>query len=131
MWERIGRRNAKRSGGAAAPLSGALGRMGGPLGRQETKHTRTSHGRPVRLGLLGALALVATVSIVLVVRRRAARRDIPVEEEANEESAGAVVGNDERMKAEGSIEREGDTTEGHKEYYRRVIRESMERSGLS
>jgi hypothetical protein len=130
MWERIGRRHAKRSGGAAAPLSGALGRIGGPLGRQETKHTRTTHGRPVRLGLLGALALVATVSVVLVLRRRAARRDIPVEEESNEESAGAVVGN-ERMKAEGSIEREGDTTEGHKEYYRRVIRESMERSGLS
>jgi hypothetical protein len=130
MWERIGRRNAKRSGGAAAPLSGALGRMGGPLGRQETKHTRTTHGRPVRLGLLGALALVATVSIVLVLRRRAARRDIPVEEESNEEAAGAVVGN-ERMKAEGRIEGEGDTTEGHKEYYRTVIRESMERSGLS
>jgi hypothetical protein len=130
MWERIGRRNAKRSGGAAAPLSGALGRVGGLLGRQETKHTRTTHGRPVGLGLLGALALVATVSVVLVLRRRAARRDIPVEEEANEEAAGAVVGN-ERMKAEGRIEREGDTTEGHKEYYRRVIRESMERSGLS
>jgi hypothetical protein len=130
MWERIGRRNAKRSGGAAAPLSGALGRVGGLLGRQETKHTRTTHGRPVGLGLLGALALVATVSVVLVRRRRAARRDIPVEEEANEEAAGAVVGN-ERMKAEGRIEREGDTTEGHKEYYRRVIRESMERSGLS
>jgi hypothetical protein len=130
MWERIGRRHAERSGGAAAPLSGALGRVGGLLGRQETKHTRTTHGRPVGLGLLGALALVATVSVVLVLRRRAARRDIPVEEEANEEAAGAVVGN-ERMKAEGRIEREGDTTEGHKEYYRRVIRESMERSGLS
>jgi hypothetical protein len=33
--------------------------------------------------------------------------------------------------AEGSEEREGDTAEGNKEYYRRVIRESMERSGLS
>ena len=46
------------------------------------------------------------------------------------EAAGAVVGN-ERMKAEGHIEREGDDTEGHKKYYRTVIRESMERSGLS
>jgi len=45
------------------------------------------------------------------------------------EAAGAVMG-DEEMKAEGRVEREGDTTEGHKEYYRRVIRESMERSGL-
>ena len=46
------------------------------------------------------------------------------------EAAGAVVGN-ERMKAEGRIEREGDDTEGHKKYYRSVIKESMERSGLS
>jgi nitrate/nitrite transporter NarK len=130
MWERIGRRHAKRSGGAAAPLSGALGRVGGPFGRQETKkHVRTTHERSVGLGLLGALALVATVSVVLVLRRRAARRSSPVEE-SNEEAAGAVESN-ERMKAEGSIEQEGDTTEGHKEYYRRVIRESMERSGLS
>jgi hypothetical protein len=32
--------------------------------------------------------------------------------------------------AEGGKEREGDTTEGDSGYYRRVIRESMERSGL-
>jgi uncharacterized protein YjbJ (UPF0337 family) len=46
------------------------------------------------------------------------------------QAAGAVMGNKE-MKAEGRIEREGDTTEGHKEYYRSVIKESMERSGLT
>ena len=46
------------------------------------------------------------------------------------EAVGAVVGDEER-KAEGSAEREGETTGGHKEYYRRVVRESMERSGLS
>jgi hypothetical protein len=46
----------------------------------------------VGLGLLGALAVVATVSIVLVLHRRAARRGSSVEEsngeaiEANEES---------------------------------------------
>jgi hypothetical protein len=45
------------------------------------------------------------------------------------EAAGAVVG-DEEMKAEGRVEREGDTPEGHKQYYRSVVRESMERSGL-
>jgi hypothetical protein len=83
----------------------------------------------VGLGLLGALAVGATVSVVLVLRRRAARRSSPVEE-SNEEADGGGVGN-ERMEAEGRIEREGDTTEGHKKYYRRVIRESMERSGLS
>ncbi len=122
MWQRLGRRNAKRSS-AAVPLSNALSRAGRPFGRQETKHVRTTtYGGPVSLGL-GALALVATVSVVLVLRRRAARRSSPVEE-SNEEAAGTVAGTD-RMRSE------GDTTEGHKKYYRRVIRESMERSGLS
>jgi uncharacterized protein YjbJ (UPF0337 family) len=46
------------------------------------------------------------------------------------EAVGKVMGNEEK-KAEGRAEREGDATEGHKEYYRRVIKESMERSGLS
>ena len=46
------------------------------------------------------------------------------------EAVGAVVGDEER-KAEGRAEREGETTGGDKEYYRRVVRESMERSGLS
>jgi hypothetical protein len=32
---------------------------------------------------------------------------------------------------EGRIEREGYDTEGHEKYYRTVIRESMERTGLS
>jgi hypothetical protein len=89
MWERLGRRNAKRSG-AEAPLSGALSRVGGLFERQETKkHVRTTYGGPL---VLGALAVVATVSIVLVLRRRAARQGSPVEEsneeaiEANEEA---------------------------------------------
>ncbi len=46
------------------------------------------------------------------------------------EAVGAIVGDEER-KAEGSAEREGKTNGGHMEYYRRVVRESMERSGLS
>jgi hypothetical protein len=126
MWQRLGQRNAKPS--ASAPPSNALSRVGRPFVRRETKHVRTTYGGSVGLGL-GALALVATVSVVLVLRRRAARRSSPVEE-SNEEAAGTVEGN-ERMKSEGSIEGEGDTTEGHKKYYRTVIRESMERSGLS
>jgi hypothetical protein len=85
MWERLGRRNDRRSG-AAAPLSGALGRVGGLFGRQETKkHARSPYGGPVGLGLLGALTVVATVSVVLVLRRRAARQSSPVEE-SNEEA---------------------------------------------
>jgi hypothetical protein len=59
----------------------------------------------VGLGLLGALALVATVSVVLVLRRRAASASSAAEE-SNEEAAGTVEGN-ERMKSEGSLEREG------------------------
>ena len=130
MWQRLGRRSANKRSSAAAPLSGALSRVGRPFGRQETKHVRaTAYGGPVGLGLLGALALVATVSVVLVLRRRAARRSSAVGE-SNEEAAGTVEGN-ERTKSEGSIEREGDATEGHKKYYSTVIRESMERSGLS
>ena len=130
MWQRLGRRNANKRSSAAAPLSGAVCKVRGLFGRQETKHVgrTTTYGGPVGLGLV-ALALVATVSLVLVLRRRAARRSSPVEE-SNEEAAGTVEGN-ERMKSEGSIEREGDATEGRKKYYRRVIRESMERSGLS
>lgn len=46
------------------------------------------------------------------------------------EAVGKVMGNEE-MEAEGRAEREGDAAEGNKEYYRRVIRQSMERSGLS
>ncbi len=63
MWERLGRRNAKRSG-ASAPLSSVLlGRVGGLFGRQETKkRVQTPYGGPLRLGL-GALAIVATVSL--------------------------------------------------------------------
>jgi hypothetical protein len=90
MWERLGRKNAKRSG-AAALLSGALGRVGGLFGRQETKKpVQTTYGGPLGLGLL-ALAVVATVSLVLVLRRRSARRGSHIEEsneeaiEANEE----------------------------------------------
>jgi hypothetical protein len=84
VWERLGRRDTKRRG-AAAPLSGALGRVGGVFGHKEPKHARTNYGGPAGLGLLGVLALVAAVSVVLVLRRRAARRDSLLEE-SNEEA---------------------------------------------
>jgi hypothetical protein len=83
----VGRRNTKRSR-AADPLSGTLGRVGGLLGRQEeeTKRTRTSYSGSVGLGV-GALLVVATISLVLILRRRAARQGSPIEE-TNEETNG-------------------------------------------
>ena len=86
MWGRVGRRNAKRSKAVGPPL-GALGRVGTLFGRQETKPARTPYGGALGLGI-GALAVVATISLVLLLRRRAARQDNLIEEaneEANEE----------------------------------------------
>jgi hypothetical protein len=56
---------------------------------------------------------------------RSARGQERGQEETGEESTRGPE------EAEGSEEREGDATEGNKGYYRRVIKESMERSGLS
>ena len=55
-------------------------------------------------------------------------------QESGQESSGQETGEESTRgpeEAEGREEREGDTTEGNKGYYRRVIQESMERSGLS
>jgi hypothetical protein len=82
--------NTKR-GRAAVPPFGALSRVGGLFGRQETKHARTTHSGHLGL-VLGALAVVTAVSLVLVLRRRAVRRGSLTEEsseeaiEANEEA---------------------------------------------
>jgi hypothetical protein len=84
VWERLGRRNAKRRG-ESAPLSGALGRVGGLFGHKETKHARTDFGGPVGLVFLGVLSVVAAVSVVLVLRRRAASAGSPVDD-SNEEA---------------------------------------------
>jgi uncharacterized protein YjbJ (UPF0337 family) len=43
------------------------------------------------------------------------------------EAAGTVTG-DEQRKAEGRAEREGDATEGNKDYFRDVIEKTKERS---
>jgi hypothetical protein len=86
MWGRVGRRNSKRSK-AVGPPFGALGRVGALFGRQETERARTPYGGTLGVGI-GALAVVATISLVLLLRRRAARQGSPTEEtneEANEE----------------------------------------------
>ena len=89
---------------------------------------------------VGALAVI----VVWITRQRMAAADIIRKsyETAREQllsARGQERGQEETgeestrgpEEAEGSEEREGDTTEGHKGYYRRVIKESMERSGLS
>jgi hypothetical protein len=45
------------------------------------------------------------------------------------EAAGKLTG-DETREAEGRSEREEDATEGNREYFRNLIKESKERSGL-
>jgi hypothetical protein len=86
MWERVGRRNPKRSKAVESPL-GALGRVGALFGHQETERARRPYGGALGLGI-GALAVVATISLVLLLRRRAARQESPIEEtneQTNEE----------------------------------------------
>jgi len=51
-------------------------------------------------------------------------------QERGQEETGEESTRGPEEEAEGGKEREGDTTEGDSGYYRRVIRESMERSGL-
>jgi hypothetical protein len=82
MWGRVGRRNAKRSKAVGPPL-GALGRVVTLFGREKTRPARTPYGGALGLGI-GALAVVATISLVMLLRRRAARQDNLIEE-ANEE----------------------------------------------
>ena len=50
---------------------------------------------------------------------------------ARGQERGQGTGEESTRGPEEAEEREGDTTEGNKGYYRRVIQESMERSGLS
>jgi hypothetical protein len=88
---------------------------------------------------VGALAVI----VVWITRQRMAAADIIRQsyERAREQlsARGQERGQEETgeestrgpEEAEGSEEREGDTLEGNKGYYRRVIRKSMERSSLS
>jgi hypothetical protein len=50
---------------------------------------------------------------------------------ARGQERGQETGEESTRGPEEGEEREGDTTEGNKGYYRKVIQESMERSGLS
>jgi hypothetical protein len=57
--------------------------VGALFGHQETERARRPYGGALGLGI-GALAVVATISLVLLLRRRAARHDSLIEE-TNEE----------------------------------------------
>jgi hypothetical protein len=87
MWRQLGRRSTKR-GEAVKPPFGVLGKVWERFGRQETGHARTTYGKALGLGV-GALAVVATISLLLLLRRRATSQGSSTEEtneEVNEES---------------------------------------------
>ena len=92
MRGRFGRRSAKRSEGMKA-LFGDLQKVRGRFGRQGTKQAQPNYGVAVGLGV-GALALLTTMAVLLVLRRRAARQGGSTEEVneevniENEEAAG-------------------------------------------
>jgi hypothetical protein len=117
MWGLFARRRTKHSGAVELLLKG-LGKARDSSGRRRTRFGRTTFGRTAGLAA-GALALVATISLLLLLRRRA-RRDGAATEEANVDPR--------TEEAEGRPQPEGIGTEGHKEYFRKLIEETNKRS---
>jgi hypothetical protein len=118
MWERFGMRSTKRSEGEKLPF-GAVVKVRGRLGRPETKYAQSTHSRAVGLGV-GALAAVATISFLLLLRRRAARYS-----NSSEENEAPTT-----RQAEGYSDREGEGAESTREYFKKLIEETKRRSGL-
>jgi hypothetical protein len=83
MRGRFRPRGSKRSE-AVERHFGALGKVRERLGRQETRRVRTPYGGALGLGI-GALAVVAMISLVLLLRRRAANQGSSLDEVVNEE----------------------------------------------
>lgn len=86
MRERLGRRSTKRSGGAVALPFGTLEKARGRFGRPETRQAQGAFGGAVGIGV-GAVAIAATIALVLLLRRRSAARRDSSTEEVNEGSA--------------------------------------------
>ena len=86
MRERFGGRNTKRSGGAVALPFGALEKARVRFGRPETRQAQGAFGGAVGIGV-GAVAIAATIALVLLLRRRSAARRDSSTEEVNEGSA--------------------------------------------
>jgi hypothetical protein len=92
MWGRFGR-SSSRDSEALNSRFGALANLRGRFGRQEPKHEQPTYGGAVGLGV-GALAVLAAISLLLLLRRRSRRRGNSTEEvneevtAENEESAG-------------------------------------------
>ena len=119
MWERFGMKSTKRSEGEKLPF-GTLGKMRGRLGRQGTKHAQMRYSRAVGFGV-GALAVVATIALLLLLRQRAMRNSNS-SEELNEEPS--------TRQAEGHSDQEEVGAEGTREYFKKLIEETKRRSGL-
>jgi hypothetical protein len=94
--------------------------MRGRFGRRRTRRRQTTYRGTVGLGA-GALALVATISLLLLLRRRAMRNGSSTEE-VNEAPK--------TREAKRRSDQEEVSAEGNKEYFRKLIEESNKRSGL-
>jgi hypothetical protein len=96
--------------------------MGGRFGKRRARRRgKTTYGGALGLGV-GALALVGTISLLLLLRRRARRKDSSTEK-VNEDLK--------TEEAEGPLEREEARAEGHREYFRKLIEETNKRSRSS
>ena len=117
MWGSFARRRTQHSDAVELPFK-ALGKVRDSSGRPRTRFGGATFGRTAGLAA-GALTLVATISLLLLLRRRA-RRDGVSTEEVNEDPRTGET--------EGRSEPEGVSTQGHREYFRKLIEETKERS---
>ena len=92
--------------------------MRGRFGRMRTRRSKTPYGGAIGLGV-GALALVGTISLLLLLRRKAKR---------NGSSTEAVNKGPKPREDEGHSERAEISAEGHIEYFMQLIEETKKRS---
>jgi hypothetical protein len=82
MWRGFGRKSTRRNE-AVKGRFGTLGNLRGRFGKQEPKQEQPIHGVALWLGI-GALALGAAISLLLLLQRRARERGDSTEEASEE-----------------------------------------------
>jgi hypothetical protein len=95
--------------------------MRGRFGRRRTRRGETPYGGVIGLGV-GALALAGAISLLLHLRRRARRNGSSTEEVSEDLKS---------RENEGRSEQEEAGTEGHREYFRKLLEETNKRSKSS